>query len=53
MEDTPKNIKELQLKKWLEKKPGERLAIALKTNEELYITINELKKNYEKTLNKI
>lgn len=36
MNDTPKHIKELQLKIWLSKSPGERLMQALKDNEMLF-----------------
>ena len=37
MEDTPQHIKNLQLKIWLSKSPGERLLQLLKDNEELYL----------------
>lgn len=36
MEDTPQHIKDLQLKIWLSKAPGERLYQLLKDNEALY-----------------
>jgi hypothetical protein len=37
MTDTPQHIKDLQLKMWLSKTPEERLLLALKTNEEMYL----------------
>lgn len=37
MNDTPQHIKDLQLKIWLSKSPEERLLLALKTNEEMYL----------------
>jgi hypothetical protein len=43
MDDTPQHIKDLQLKKWLEKSPGERLYIALKTNEEFFLAFKKAK----------
>jgi hypothetical protein len=36
MNDTPKHIKELQLKIWLSKPPGERLLQFLKDNEVIF-----------------
>jgi hypothetical protein len=36
MNDTPKNIKELQLKIWLSKSPGERLRQFLEDNASLF-----------------
>jgi hypothetical protein len=44
MTDTPKEIKELQLKIWLSKPPGERLRQQLVDNEALYQFWDELKK---------
>jgi hypothetical protein len=35
MTDTPKHIKELQLKIWLSKSPGERLRLTLESNGQL------------------
>ena len=37
MTDTPQHIKDLQLKIWLSKSSEERLSLALKTNEEMYL----------------
>ena len=36
MTDTPKAIKDLQLKLWLSKSPGERLHQLMKDNEEIF-----------------
>jgi hypothetical protein len=36
MNDTPKHIKELQLKIWMSKTPGERLYQFLKDNEIMF-----------------
>ena len=36
MNDTPQNIKELQLKIWLSKSPGERLMQFMKDNASLF-----------------
>lgn len=44
MKDTPKDIKDLQLKLWLEKTPGERLMQFLKDNEAMFSTLVETKK---------
>lgn len=35
MTDTPEHIKELQLKIWLSKSPGERLRLTLESNGQL------------------
>jgi hypothetical protein len=35
MTDTPQHIKELQLKIWLSKSPGERLRLTLESNGQL------------------
>jgi hypothetical protein len=43
MQDTPQHIKDLQLKNWLSKPPGERLLIAIKTNEELFMFFKKIK----------
>lgn len=43
MTDTPKNIKDLQLKIWLDKPPMERLRQLLVDNEALFTFWNELK----------
>ena len=45
MEDTPEHIKELQLKIWLQKTPGERLYQTIKSNEELFLFWKEANKN--------
>jgi Holliday junction resolvase len=42
MTDTPNH---LQLKIWMEKSLGERLYIALKTNEELYLMHKDMREN--------
>ncbi|MCW3073404.1 MAG: hypothetical protein JWP69_473 [Flaviaesturariibacter sp.] len=44
MTDTPQHIKDLQLKIWLSKSPGERLHQMLKDNEALYLFWKEAKK---------
>lgn len=48
MNDTPQHIKELQLKIWLTKSPGERLYQFLVDNDAIYQGILSLKKNSEK-----
>lgn len=45
MTDTPKHIKELQLKLWLAKTPGERLLQFLTDNDILFQGILALKKD--------
>lgn len=44
MTDTPKHIKDLQLKIWLEKTPGERLMQFLKDNDIMFKALIEAKK---------
>lgn len=44
MTDTPQHIKELQLKLWLSKTPGERLYQFLIDNDKMYQGILALKK---------
>lgn len=44
MSDTPKHIKDLQLKLWLEKKPEERLMQFLRDNDEMFKAILQAKK---------
>ncbi len=44
MTDTPKEIKDLQLKIWLSKPPGERLRQQLVDNDELFKFWEEGKK---------
>ncbi len=44
MTDTPKYIKELQLKIWLAKSPGERLVQYLNDNDALFKGILQFKK---------
>ena len=44
MTDTPKEIKDLQLKIWLSKSPGERLHQMLVDNEALYKFWAEMRK---------
>lgn len=47
MNDTPKHIKELQLKIWLSKTPGERLKQFLIDNEAFFRVVNEMKRNFD------
>jgi len=44
MTDTPRHIRDLQLKLWLAKEPGERLLQFLLDNENFLIGIREAKK---------
>lgn len=37
MTDTPQHIQDLHLQIWLSKSPGERLYLALKNNEEMWL----------------
>ena len=48
MNDTPKHIKDIQLKIWLAKSPGERLYQFLVDNDKMYQGILALQKNFEK-----
>ncbi|MEP7255280.1 MAG: hypothetical protein ABI666_05860 [Ferruginibacter sp.] len=48
MKDTPKYIKDIQLKIWLEKSPGERLYQFLVDNDKMYQGILVLQKKNEK-----
>lgn len=43
MTDTPQKIKELQLKIWLSKTPGERLLQTIKDNEALFLAWKKAK----------
>jgi hypothetical protein len=43
MTDTPQHIKDLQLKLWLDKTPGERLYQFLKDNDAMYQALREYK----------
>lgn len=45
MQDTPEHIKQLQLKIWLEKPPGERLRQFLVDNEALFNAWKKAKEN--------
>lgn len=45
MIDTPQHIKDLQLKRWLEKTPDQKLMQFLKDNDEMFRFIMESKKN--------
>lgn len=45
MTDTPKHIKELQLKLWLAKTPEERLFQFLTDNDAMWKAIKEAKEN--------
>jgi len=51
VEDTPEHIKELQLKIWLQKTPGERLYQTIKSNEELFLFWKEASKNFRESKN--
>jgi hypothetical protein len=44
MTDTPKHIKDLQLKLWLDKSPGERLYQAIKDIEAMRNALRDAKK---------
>jgi hypothetical protein len=48
MTDTPKHIRELQLKIWLSKTPGERLRQFLTDNDILYKAILKAKEQLKK-----
>jgi len=48
VEDTPEHIKKLQLEIWLSKPPGERLRLAIQSNEELFAFFNAGKKSIAK-----
>ena len=43
MTDTPQHIKEMQLKLWLEKSPGERLYQAIKDIDDMRNALRETK----------
>lgn len=45
MEDTPQPVKDLQLRLWLEKKPGERLLQFLQDNDVMFKAIIKAKKD--------
>lgn len=47
MNDTPQHIKELQLKIWLSKSPGERLKQFMEDNDSLFQFWMAAKKNQE------
>jgi hypothetical protein len=49
MNDTPNHIKELQLKIWLSKTPGERLYQFLDDNDKMYQAIVAFKIKSEKS----
>jgi hypothetical protein len=53
MEDTPKHIRDLQLKIWLSKSPSERLRLALLDNEALYLTWKKYDDERKKTTAKL
>lgn len=44
MNDTPKHIRDLQLKLWLEKSPGERLYQAITDIDAMRIALRDAKK---------
>jgi hypothetical protein len=45
MEDTPEHIKQIQLKIWLSKSPGERLKQFLIDNEALFTALKKAKQS--------
>ena len=47
MNDSPKHIKDIQLKIWLAKSPGERLYQFLIDNDKMFQEIRALQKNSE------
>ena len=49
MNDTPQHIKELQLKIWLSKSPGERLRQFMEDNAALFVFWNKAQKSDHKT----
>ena len=49
MNDTPQHIKELQLKIWLSKSPGERLRQFMEDNASLFQFWNKAQKSNNKT----
>jgi hypothetical protein len=51
MDDTPPEIKQLQLDIWLSKTPMERLRTALIDNDAFFSLVNELKKNMPQNIN--
>ncbi len=48
MTDTPQHIQDLQLQIWLSKSLSERLYLALKSNEVIYLFSKEARKQMEK-----
>ena len=48
MTDTPKHIKDLQLKTWLSKTPGERLGQFLTDNDIMYKALLKAKEQLKK-----
>ncbi|PWV46529.1 hypothetical protein [Chitinophaga sp. S165] len=53
MNDTPQHIKELQLKIWLSKSPGERLKQFMEDNASLFLFWNTVQKSNNKQSEKI
>lgn len=51
MNDTPQHIKELQLKIWLSKSPGERLKQFMEDNAALFQFWKAAQKSYQKPTN--
>lgn len=49
MEDTPQHIKDLQLKIWLSKPPGERLRQCIVDSEEFYKMMEQAKRQLQDT----
>jgi hypothetical protein len=52
MTDTPKHIKDLQLKLWLAKNPGERLLEFITDNDIMFQELLALKKERQKDFEK-
>ena len=52
MTDTPKHVRDIQRKIWLQKSPGERLLQALQDNEALFLGLKAAKEKLreEKTM---
>jgi hypothetical protein len=52
MNDTPQNIKDLQLKIWLSKSPGERLKQFMEDNTALFHFWNSVQKHKDSQVDK-
>ena len=49
MTDTPQHIQDLHLQIWLSKSLSERLYLALKFNEEIYLFSKEMREKLQRT----